>query len=284
MHTFRVLDEQIGLVPAGIARTLGAIDLARGREEAFREQHPEALKTLTEIARIQSTEASNAIERITAPHQRIRALVETLIELRAYIEASIDFVDEEIDFLTTGKVAERVLSVLEQITAVQQSAQQGRLLRDGMTVVIAGRPNAGKSSLLNRLAGYAAAIVTEIPGTTRDVLREHIHIDGMPVHIIDTAGLHDSDDIVEQEGMRRTWEAIATADRVLLIVDDCVGVSAEDIAITAKLPAQLPVTVVHNKIDLTGRPGGVTTNEEICTLNLSAPTGAGRLAAHLRTR
>ena len=206
---------------------------------------------------------------------RIHALVETLVELRAYIEASIDFVDEEIDFLTTGKVAERVLSVLEQITTVQQSAQQGRLLRDGMTVVIAGRPNAGKSSLLNRLAGYDAAIVTEIPGTTRDVLREHLHIDGMPVHIIDTAGLHDSQDIVEQEGMRRTWEAIATADRVLLIVDDCVGVSAEDAATMAKLPAQLPVTVVHNKIDLTGRPGGVITNDETCALNISAHTGAG---------
>lgn len=214
---------------------------------------------------------------------RIHALVETLVELRAYIEASIDFVDEEIDFLTAGKVVERVRSVLTQIDAVQHTAKQGRLLRDGMTVVIAGRPNAGKSSLLNRLAGCDAAIVTEVPGTTRDVLREHIHIDGMPVHVIDTAGLHDSADLVEQEGMRRTWEAIATADRVLLIVDDYVGVSAEDIAIMAKLPAQLPVTVVRNKIDLTGRPGGVITNAETCALNISAHTGAGidALRAHL---
>ncbi len=188
--------------------------------------------------------------------QRIHALVETLIELRSYVEASIDFVDEEIDFLSDGKVAERLRTLLEQISAVQQSAQQGRLLRDGMTVVIAGRPNAGKSSLLNRLAGYEAAIVTEIPGTTRDVLREHIHIDGMPVHIIDTAGLHDSPDIVEQEGMRRTWDAIAQADRVLLMIDDRLGIRPEDVAILTQLPAELPVTVVRNKIDLTGHPVG----------------------------
>ena len=217
--------------------------------------------------------------------QRIHALVETLIELRSYVEASIDFVDEEIDFLSDGKVAERLHVLLEQISAVQQSAQQGRLLRDGITVVIAGRPNAGKSSLLNRLAGYEAAIVTEIPGTTRDVLREHIHIDGMPVHIIDTAGLRDSGDIIEQEGMRRTWDAIALADRVLLMIDDRLGIRPEDIAILTQLPAELPVTVVRNKIDLTGHPAGEHEGAEGPELCLSAKSGAGidSLRAHLKT-
>ncbi len=216
--------------------------------------------------------------------QRIHALVETLIELRSYVEASIDFVDEEIDFLSDGKVAERLRALLEQISAVQQSAQQGRLLRDGMTVVIAGRPNAGKSSLLNRLAGYEAAIVTEIPGTTRDVLREHIHIDGMPVHIIDTAGLHDSTDLVEQEGMRRTWDAIAQADRVLLMIDDRLGIRPEDVAILTQLPAELPVTVVRNKIDLTGHHAGEIEGPEGPEVCLSAKSGTGieSLRAHLK--
>jgi tRNA modification GTPase len=216
--------------------------------------------------------------------QRIHTLVETLIELRSYVEASIDFVDEEIDFLSDGKVAERLQALLEQISVVQQSAQQGRLLRDGMTVVIAGRPNAGKSSLLNRLAGYEAAIVTEIPGTTRDVLRERIHIDGMPVHIIDTAGLHDSGDIVEQEGMRRTWDAIAQADRVLLMIDDRLGIRPEDVAILTQLPAELPVTVVRNKIDLTGHPAGEHDGAEGPEVCLSAKSGAGidKLRAHLK--
>ena len=217
--------------------------------------------------------------------QHIHALVETLIELRSYVEAAIDFVDEEIDFLSDGKVSERVQSLLAQVTTVQQSAHQGRLLRDGMTVVIAGRPNAGKSSLLNRLAGYEAAIVTEVPGTTRDVLREHIHLDGMPVHIIDTAGLHDSTDIVEQEGMRRTWDAIALADRVLLVVDDRLGIRPEDVAILAQLPAQLPATVVRNKIDLTGHSVGEHDGPEGPEVCLSAMTGTGidNLRAHLKT-
>ncbi len=217
--------------------------------------------------------------------QRIQTLVETLTELRSYVEASIDFVDEEIDFLSDGKVAERLHDLLEQIMTVQQSAQQGRLLRDGMTVVIAGRPNAGKSSLLNRLAGYEAAIVTEIPGTTRDILREHIHIDGMPVHIIDTAGLRDSGDIVEQEGMRRTWDAIAQADRVLLMIDDRLGIRPEDVVILTQLPAELPVTVIRNKIDLTGHGAGESAGPEGPEVCLSAKSGVGidQLRAHLKT-
>lgn len=128
--------------------------------------------------------------------------------MRIYVEAAIDFVDEEIDFLTDGIVENRVVRLLQSIATILGTAQQGRLLRDGMTVVLAGKPNAGKSSLLNALAGHEAAIVTDIAGTTRDVLKERIQIDGMPLHIIDTAGLRDSDNVVEQEGVRRAHAEI----------------------------------------------------------------------------
>src|SRR5690606_25310979 len=150
---------------------------------------------------------------------QIQALVEDLTHLRMYVEAAIDFPEEEIDFLAEGKVSGDVQALRERIELILANARQGSILREGMTVVIAGRPNAGKSSLLNALAGREAAIVTDIAGTTRDVLREHIHIDGMPLHIIDTAGLRDSDDPVEQIGIQRAWQAIREADRILLMVD-----------------------------------------------------------------
>src|SRR5690554_3507483 len=151
--------------------------------------------------------------------RRINALVEAVTHLRVYVEAAIDFPEEEIDFLADGKVATDLQTLLEQLEGILAEAQQGTILRDGMKVVIAGRPNAGKSSLLNALAGREAAIVTAIEGTTRDVLREHIHIDGMPLHIIDTAGLRDSPDEVERIGIARAWEEIRQADRILLMVD-----------------------------------------------------------------
>ncbi|MDA1343648.1 MAG: tRNA uridine-5-carboxymethylaminomethyl(34) synthesis GTPase MnmE, partial [Proteobacteria bacterium] len=151
--------------------------------------------------------------------EQINLLITELTELRIYIEAAIDFVDEEIDFLTDGVVENRLVSLVKRLEEIQQTAKQGRLLRDGMTVVLAGKPNAGKSSLLNALAGHDAAIVTDIAGTTRDVLRERIQLDGMPLHIIDTAGLHDSINIVEQEGIRRAFEEIHKADKVLLLID-----------------------------------------------------------------
>ena len=136
-----------------------------------------------------------------------------------YVEAAIDFPDEEIDFLSDGKVGGDLNAIIEQLNAVTNQAKQGSIMREGMRVVIAGRPNAGKSSLLNALAGREAAIVTEIAGTTRDVLREHIHIDGMPLHIIDTAGLRESPDRVEQIGIERAWDEINQADRVLFMLD-----------------------------------------------------------------
>src|SRR5438552_18201869 len=181
----------------------------------------------------------------------IRGLTDAVIELRTYVEAAIDFPEEEVDFLADEQLAERFQAVRDHFYGVEQSARQGRLLREGMTVVIAGRPNAGKSSLLNKLAGYEAAIVTAIPGTTRDVVRERIDIDGMPLHVLDTAGLRQGGDLVEEEGMRRAQAEMQRADRVLFVID-----TVEDPGATAfrderaRLPADVPVTLVFNKCDL----------------------------------
>ncbi|MFK8032011.1 MAG: tRNA uridine-5-carboxymethylaminomethyl(34) synthesis GTPase MnmE [Gammaproteobacteria bacterium] len=180
--------------------------------------------------------------------QRIHELVTSLTELRMYVEAAIDFPEEEIDFLQDDELTRRVQLVEQLFIALQQDAEQGQLLRDGMVLVIAGPPNVGKSSLLNRLAGYDAAIVTARPGTTRDVLREDLHIDGMPLRVIDTAGLHESDDPIEQEGMRRARTAIKTADHVLLM-SDAARPETFDLNV-AELPAGVPVTRLVNKIDL----------------------------------
>lgn len=188
-------------------------------------------------------------------HQ-IHQLVERLIQLRLYVESAIDFPEEEIDFLSEGKVSADLQAIVDHTGHLLQSAHTGRLLRDGMTLVIAGRPNAGKSSLLNVLAGYESAIVTEIPGTTRDILRERIIIDGLPLHIIDTAGLRESDDPVEAEGIRRARAEIEQADRILWIFDDQADPDHLDLDRGA-LPAQVPLTLVRNKIDLSGRPPGI---------------------------
>ncbi|GAB3283665.1 tRNA uridine-5-carboxymethylaminomethyl(34) synthesis GTPase MnmE [Parahaliea aestuarii] len=221
--------------------------------------------------------------------REIDALVEAVTRLRVYVEAAIDFPEEEIDFLADGKVAEQVEALQTRLQQVLQAARQGSLLQEGMKLVIAGRPNAGKSSLLNALAGQDTAIVTPIEGTTRDVLREHIQIDGMPLHIVDTAGLRESADLVEQEGIRRAWEEMASADRILLVVD---GSSPDaDIASAAlwpeknqRLGADLPVTVVHNKADLSGRPPAVIQQGGDTIIELSALTGAGMdlLREHLK--
>lgn len=206
---------------------------------------------------------------------RIAALVENLVSLRMYVEAAIDFPEEDIDFLSDGRVAAQLAGIRARFDALASTAQQGSLLREGMSIVIAGQPNAGKSSLLNQLAGHDAAIVTEIPGTTRDLLREHINIDGLPVHIIDTAGLRDTVDTVEQEGVRRAWDAIRSADRVLMVADDREGVSAADDALRAAFPSDLPVTIIYNKIDLSGRRSGSGQQAGCAFVALSAKTGEG---------
>jgi tRNA modification GTPase len=219
---------------------------------------------------------------------RIHALVEQLTQLRMYVEAAIDFPEEEIDFLGDGKIARALANLLEQLDDVLRNAKQGSLLREGMTIVIAGAPNAGKSSLLNALAGRESAIVTPIAGTTRDVLREHIQIDGLPLHIIDTAGLRDSNDVVEQEGIRRAWREIERADHVLFVIDSQIS---QDIDATALWPLdapialpQIPITIVRNKCDLSGLAVG-TTNGEPAVITLSAKTGSGieLLREHLKS-
>ena len=193
--------------------------------------------------------------------RRINELVDGVTHLRIYVEAAIDFPEEEIDFLADGKVAEDLSRIVADLDRIIVEAHQGSLLRDGMKVVIAGRPNAGKSSLLNALAGREAAIVTAVEGTTRDVLREHIHIDGMPLHIIDTAGLRDSTDEVEQIGIARAWEEICQADRILLMVDATTTKEVEPHRIWPdfidRLPENSPVTVIRNKVDLSAEPVGI---------------------------
>ncbi len=206
--------------------------------------------------------------------RRIHELVEGLIRLRMYVEAAIDFPEEEIDFLSDGKVSTHLQAVREDLRKVRDSARTGRLMRDGMTLVIAGLPNAGKSSLMNALAGWEAAIVTEVPGTTRDLLRERIQIDGMPLHLIDTAGLRESGDRVEQEGVRRAREEIARADRILWVFDG--QADPQHAAFDpAALPKDVPVTFVRNKIDLTGVTPSLNTTDVGPELALSAATGAG---------
>ena len=207
--------------------------------------------------------------------RRVHALLERLIELRTWVEAAMDFPDEEIDFLADSQLAERLSAVQAELDAIEQTAHQGQLLRDGMTLVIAGQPNAGKSSLLNALAGHDAAIVTEVPGTTRDVLREHIQLDGMPLHIIDTAGLHDTDDPVEREGMRRAREAIGNADRVLLVIDDRHGFTGADATILQAMPAGIPHTRIFSKIDLSGRSPSLDDSGEVAVVALCAHDGRG---------
>jgi tRNA modification GTPase len=212
---------------------------------------------------------------------QINELVTELTELRIYVEAAIDFGDEEIDFLSDGVVENRIVRLMQNIRQIQKTAQQGRLLRDGMTVVLAGKPNAGKSSLLNALAGHEAAIVTDIAGTTRDVLRERIQLDGMPLHIIDTAGLRESDNSIEKEGIRRAHEEIQKADKILLLID---AREPETEDLLKSLPANIDITKVYNKIDLLGLAPEIKQTEEGYSCYLSIKTGEGMdlLKQHLK--
>ncbi|MEE8118839.1 MAG: tRNA uridine-5-carboxymethylaminomethyl(34) synthesis GTPase MnmE, partial [Gammaproteobacteria bacterium] len=202
----------------------------------------------------------------------VNQLLEQLTELRMYVEAAIDFPEEEVDFLGDVEITQRVATVRTTFDVLRAAAGQGALLHDGLTVVIAGPPNAGKSSLLNALAGYAAAIVTDIPGTTRDLLRERLQVDGLPLHIVDTAGLREPGDAVEQEGVRRARAEIETADCALLVVDDTD--SDQDVDALLKEFGALPVLVLRNKTDLSGTSTGLRSESPI-TLGISAKTGAG---------
>ncbi|MCX8145271.1 MAG: tRNA uridine-5-carboxymethylaminomethyl(34) synthesis GTPase MnmE [Azovibrio sp.] len=207
--------------------------------------------------------------------QAIHALVDELIELRMLVEATLDFPEEEIDFLEAADAFGRLARLDARLAKVRERAGQGKLLQAGLHVVLIGQPNVGKSSLLNRLAGDELAIVTDIAGTTRDALKSSIQIQGIPLHIIDTAGLRETDDPVERIGIARTWQEIEKADLALLLLDARIGLTDADRAILAKLPAQLRRITLRNKIDLTGEPPGRQGEGADMTVSLSAKSGAG---------
>lgn len=235
----------------------------------------EAIADLIDASSTQA--ARNALNSLQGDFSRaIDTLVETLVRLRMYVEAAIDFPEEEIDFLADGKVATQLDGIRQHLHVLLRNARQGALLREGVSVVIAGKPNAGKSSLLNALAGRDAAIVTAIAGTTRDVLREQIVLDGLPLHIIDTAGLRNSTDPVEQEGIRRAWQEIERADLVLLLVDSSLDATTDADALWQSVSTQqrpaVPTLVVQNKIDASGL---LPSPSEPGVVRISAKTGAG---------
>ncbi|HCT98534.1 MAG TPA: tRNA uridine-5-carboxymethylaminomethyl(34) synthesis GTPase MnmE [Methylococcaceae bacterium] len=214
---------------------------------------------------------------------KIHALVEELTQLRIYVEAAIDFVDEDIDFLNDGVIEQRLRDLIQRLAVIQATAQQGQLLRDGMTLVLAGKPNAGKSSLLNVLAGHDAAIVADVAGTTRDVLRERIQLDGMPLHIIDTAGLHDAQDVVEREGIRRARVEMAKADKILLLID-ARELEDDTQALIATLPPNVEIIRIYNKIDLIGRTPSIETTQYgiCCYVSIKQQQGLELLTTHLK--
>lgn len=201
---------------------------------------------------------------------RVHELLEGLIQLRALVEATLDFPDEEIDFLEQAGAFGRLDALHAKLADIRVQARQGVLLREGLNVVLIGQPNVGKSSLLNRLAGYEAAIVAEVAGTTRDTVREVIQIEGVPLHIIDTAGLRETDDPLERQGIARTWAVVEKADVALLLVDAAHGVGTNEAAILSRLPP-IPRLTLHNKIDATHEMPRAQGDE----LWLSARTGAG---------
>lgn len=206
---------------------------------------------------------------------RIGELLGGLVELRALVEAALDFPDEDAEIIRQFDGAGRLAKARARLEGVLSAAQQGSLLREGIRVVLVGRPNVGKSSLLNRLAGEELAIVTDVAGTTRDAIRQSVSVGGVPVHVIDTAGLRPSSDPVEKLGIARTWAAIEHADLVLLMVDATEGEVEADRDIMRRLPAELPHLRVMNKIDLVPRAPGVESGRDGRTVWLSAKLGAG---------
>jgi tRNA modification GTPase len=208
---------------------------------------------------------------------QVQDLAEAVLELRMWVEAAIDFPEEDVDFLGDRALDARLEFIRHRFAELAETARQGALLRDGLMLVIAGRPNAGKSSLLNLLSGQDAAIVTEVAGTTRDVLREQIDIDGLAVELVDTAGLREDPDRIEAEGIRRARNALANADAVLWIQD---ATDPEPGSPDEAVPDGVPITIVRNKIDLSGESPGLVDG----TVNLSAKTGAGVDALRARIR
>ena len=208
--------------------------------------------------------------------REIHVLVEDVINLRMLVEATLDFPEEEIDFLEAADARGKLARIRERLNAVLADARQGALLREGLSVVLAGQPNVGKSSLLNALAGAELAIVTPIAGTTRDKVAQTIQVEGIPLHIIDTAGLRETQDEVERIGIERTWGEIERADVVLHLLDARAGSTPEDQVIAARFPQRVPVVRVMNKTDLAGAPAALRNGADGAReVDLSAKTGEG---------
>lgn len=239
----------------------GRIDLAQA----------EAIADLIDASSVQAARAAQrSLQGVFSA--RVQALVEALTQARIFIEGALDFSDEDIDWLADARLAQRLDGLEADLASLLSEAAQGQRLREGLVVAITGRPNAGKSTLLNALAGVEAAIVTDVPGTTRDVLRENILLDGLPLTLVDTAGLRDTDDVVEREGIRRAWAALEKAELALYVADDRSGLSTDDATYLAQLPTALPRLILLNKCDLSGHAAGAL---DAHTLRLSAQTGAG---------
>jgi len=231
----------------------------------------EAIADLIESATEASARAAQrSLEGVFS--DQVNLLQRELIDLRVFVEAALDFPDEEIDFLADSDVLEKLGRLDGLLQALADQAHQGQLLRDGINIAIAGLPNAGKSSLLNALAGRDSAIVTDIPGTTRDVLREFISLDGLPVHVADTAGIRESTDQVEAEGVRRARATVSTADLVLLVIDSTQPLEPQ-LAFKSEVPDRIPCIEVHNKVDMTGHDAAVDEREK--KVWVSAKTGQG---------
>lgn len=242
----------------------GKLDLAQA----------EAVADLIDAAT--SAAARSAVRSLQGEFSReIDGLLEQLVELRALVEATLDFPEEEIDFLEAVDTFGRLDRLQQRLASVTDRAQQGRLLQGGLHVVLAGQPNVGKSSLLNCLAGDDLAIVTPVAGTTRDVVRSTLQVEGIPLHVIDTAGLRDTEDEIEKLGIERTWREIGNADVVVLLVDARTGVSDAERAILAKLPGHPARITVYNKVDLAGRAAERHDEADGVAVSLSAKYGDG---------
>lgn len=242
----------------------GRIDLAQA----------EAIADLIGAANAQAARAaSRSLEGELS--RQVQALLQQLTELRVYVEGALDFSDEDVDWLATDSLRQRLDALCGALEHILQRARQGRRLRDGLSITLTGAPNVGKSTLMNRLAGAEVAIVTEIAGTTRDTLRENIDLDGLPVTVVDTAGLRDSEDPIEREGMRRAREALARAELALFLLDDRHGLTPADQQLICSLPPGPQLLLLHNKCDLSGRPPSSFEENGQQHLRLSAASGAG---------
>ncbi len=234
-------------------------------------------EAVADVINAATTEAAKSAVRSLSGEfsQHIQLLLQKLIDLRMYVEACLDFPEEEIDFISQGRVAEKLSLIRSELESVFAKAKQGSLLRDGINVVLVGQPNVGKSSLMNQLAGEEVAIVTSIAGTTRDTIKNAIQIHGVPLHVVDTAGLRETEDEVEKYGIARTWRATESAHIALLLVDAAHGITEVEKSILARLPHEIHKIWVHNKIDVTSEPPHTEQKENAVHVYLSAKTGLG---------